>query len=61
MGRDSFILSRNVWARLVPEGVVTKARTSKGPIRPSQGAFDTWMDQSGRGLTQISRVLPMSV
>tara|TARA_R110002033_G_scaffold44635_3_gene87567 strand:- start:2786 stop:3451 length:666 start_codon:yes stop_codon:yes gene_type:complete len=61
MGRDSFILSRDVVARLVAEGVVDKTPTSKGAMRAVQGAFDTWMDQSGRGLTQISRVLAMSV
>ncbi len=60
-GRDSFILSRDVTARLVAEGVVDKAPASKGAMAAVQGAFDTWMDQSGRGLTQISRVLAMSV
>ncbi len=61
MVRDSFILSRDVVARLVAEGVVDKAPTSKGAMRAVQDAFDRWMDQSGRGLTQISRVLAMSV
>lgn len=61
MGRDSWVLSTDVVARLVAEGVVDKAPTSKTALNATQAAFNTWMDQSGRGLTQISRVLAMSV
>jgi len=60
-GRDSFILSRDVVARLVAEGVVDKAPTSKRALAQVQAAFNTWMDQSGRGLTEISRTLAMSI
>ena len=60
-GRDGFILSRDVTARLIAEGVVDKQPTSKGAMKAVQAAFNTWMEQSGRGLTQISRVLAMSV
>jgi len=61
MGRDSFILSRDVTARLVAEAVIDKPATSKGALAKVQAAFNTWMDQSGRGLSDISRVLAMSV
>ncbi len=61
MGRDSFILSQDVCARLIAEGIVDKPPTGKGALRKTQDAFNKWMDQSGRGLTQISRVLAMSV
>ncbi len=60
-GRDSFILSRDVTARLIAEGVVDKAPTSKKAMAAVQQAFNTWMDQSGRSLTEISRVLAMSL
>lgn len=60
-GRDSFILSRDVTARLVAEGVIDKPATSKSALRAVQGAFNTWMEQSGRSLTEISRVLAMSI
>ncbi|GAA6161534.1 DNA-3-methyladenine glycosylase I [Ruegeria sp. HU-ET01832] len=60
-GRDSFILSQDVAARLIAEGVVDKAPTSKKAMNAVQAAFNTWMDQSGRSLTEISRVLAMSV
>ncbi|MBO9477353.1 DNA-3-methyladenine glycosylase I [Shimia sp. R11_0] len=61
LGKDSFILSRDVVARLIAEGVVDKQPTSKGAMKKVQGAFNIWMDQSGRSLTEISRVLAMSV
>lgn len=60
-GRDSFILSRDVVARLIAEGVTDKPSTSKTAMRKIQGAFNIWMDQSGRSLSEISRVLAMSV
>ncbi|KUJ76923.1 3-methyladenine DNA glycosylase [Ruegeria marisrubri] len=60
-GRDSFILSRDVVARLVAEGVVDKAPTSKRAMAAVQQAFNTWMQESGRSLTEISRVLAMSL
>jgi len=61
IGRDSFILSQDVTARLVAEGVIDKPATSKTAMKSVQSAFNTWMEQSGRGLTQISRVLAFSV
>ncbi|MEM8981069.1 MAG: DNA-3-methyladenine glycosylase I [Pseudomonadota bacterium] len=59
--KDSFILSQDVTARLTAEGVIDKPATSKTALKAVQAAFNTWMDQSGRGLSQISRTLAMSV
>ncbi len=61
MGKDSFILSRDVVARLIAEGVIDKAPTSKKALRAVQDAFNTWSEQSRRSLTEISRVLAMSI
>lgn len=58
---DSYILSRDVTAALIREGVVDKQVTSKKAKADVQAAFNTWMDQSGRGLTDISRVLARSI
>ncbi len=60
-GRDSFILSRDVIARLIAESVIDKPASSKTAMRAVQGAFNTWMDQSGRSLTEISQVLALSL
>lgn len=61
MGVDSFALSRDVTARLIAEGVIDKPATSKSAMRSVQAAFNTWMDQSGRSLTEISRTLAFSL
>ncbi|WP_424831127.1 DNA-3-methyladenine glycosylase I [Ruegeria sp.] len=60
-GRDSFILSRDVTARLIAEGVIDKPASSKKAMAAVQEAFNTWMEQSGRSLNEISRVLAMSL
>ena len=60
-GRDAFILSRDVTARLIAEGVIDKPATSKTAMKAVQAAFNSWMEQSGRGLTEISRVLAFTV
>lgn len=61
LGKDAWVMSQDVVARLVAEGVVDKAPTSKTAQRAVQAAFNTWRDQSGRGLSQISRILAMSI
>lgn len=61
MGKDSFILSISVTARLIAEGVVDKEPSSKRDMAAVQAAFDAWREQSGRSLTEISRVLAMSI
>ena len=59
-GRDGYILSRDVVARLIAEGVIDKPPTSKTAMANVQAAFNALHDQSGRALTAISRVLAMS-
>lgn len=61
LGKDSFILSQSVTDRLIAEGVVDKPPTSKKALADVQSAFNVWMEQSGRSLTEISRVLAMSL
>ena len=61
MGIDSFILSRDVVAALIREGVVDKAPSSKRDMEKVQAAFNEWRRQSGRPLTQISRVLACTI
>ena len=60
MGVDGYILSRDVVGRLVAEGIVDKAPTSKAAWAAVQDAFNTWAVQSGRSTKEISRVLATS-
>ena len=61
MGRDGFMMSKDVVARLVAEGIIDKAPTSKTAKKAVQVAFNTWRAESGRSLTEISRVLARSI
>ncbi len=61
MGRDGFMMSKDVVARLVAEGIIDKAPTSKAAKKAVQKAFNQWREESGRSLTEISRVLARSI
>lgn len=57
MGRDSFILSKDVVAALSREKVFTGSATSKTSLASIQDAFNSWVDDGGQSLTRVSRVL----
>lgn len=59
-GVDSWIMSSSVIAALKQAGVVDKAPTSKKALAATQEAFNQWREESGRSLTEISRVLALS-
>lgn len=61
MGKESFILSQDVVARLVAEGVVDAAPKSKKALLPVQAAFNQWRAESGRSFNEIGRVLAQSI
>lgn len=61
MGLDSFILTKDVSAALVREGVVAKPPTSARDLAATQSAFNDWAAQSGRPFNHISRILAFSV
>lgn len=60
-GADGYVLSRDVVARLIAEGVIDKPPTSKTAMAQVQAAFNEWAAQSGRSLKEISRTLAMSI
>ena len=62
VGKDTFMLSRDVLAALSREGVVehTKAPGKKALVE-IQKAFNIWQEESNRSLTEISRTLAYSV
>ena len=61
MGVDSYILSRDVIKALQRANIITKTPTSKRDLLNIQTAFNYWMEQSGRSLTEMSRILALSV
>ncbi len=60
IGKDSFVLSRDVTAALIAAGVIDKPPTSAKALSAVQEAFNGWMAESGRPLVQISRTLALS-
>lgn len=61
MGKESFILSQDVVARLQAEGVIDGPATSARAMKAIQHAFDLWKAESGQSFTAISRVLAKSI
>ncbi|MHC0054565.1 DNA-3-methyladenine glycosylase I [Actibacterium sp. D379-3] len=61
MGKDSFMLSADVTARLIAEGVVDKPPSSKSDMAAVQAAFNDWRAASGRSMSEISRLLATSI
>jgi len=59
-GVDSWVMSPSVVAALKQAGVVDKAPTSKKARVATQEAFNEWLRESGRSLTEISRILALS-
>lgn len=57
MGKDSFVLSKDVVAALIAEGAADKAPISAKALRAVQEAFNMWAAESGRPLAHISKTL----
>jgi len=61
MGMDSFILSHDVVTALLREGVVSTEPKAQRDMKRVQAAFNQWCQESGRSLTEISKVLAYTV
>jgi 3-methyladenine DNA glycosylase Tag len=61
LGKDTFVLGRAVCEGLVAQGVVDKPPSARRALAATQEAFNTWAEQSGRPLCQLSKVLALSV
>lgn len=60
-GKDTFVLSDDVVAALVAQGIVTKRPASQRDLALVQEAFNAWQAQSGRPLCQLSMLLALTV
>ena len=61
IGKPAFVTSPDVIAALIREGVLERAPGGKRDLLTIQNTFNEWSEQSGRDLTEISRILAMSV
>jgi 3-methyladenine DNA glycosylase Tag len=61
IGKPAFVVTPDVVAALIREGVLDRAPGGKRDLVAIQHAFNQWSTQSGRNLTELSRILAMSV
>lgn len=61
VGRDGFVLSKDVTAALKAAGVIDGPATSKAALTRIQAAFNRWGEESGQSQTAISRTLAFSI
>jgi 3-methyladenine DNA glycosylase Tag len=61
IGKPAFVTSYDVVAALIREGVIDRAPGGKRDLALVQAAFNHWSAQTGRNLTEISRILAMSI
>ncbi len=61
VGKDTFVLTDDVVAGLIYDGIVSKMPTSKRDLQAAQAAFNQWQVESGKPLAHISRILSMTV
>lgn len=61
IGKPAFVTTADVVSALMRERVVAHAPTNQHDLDTIQAAFNLWSDQSGRNLTEISRILAISL
>lgn len=61
IGKESWLLTTSVVARLEAEGVEIGKSRSVATLNRAQAAFNHWQDESGESLNMISHVLAVSI
>ena len=61
IAKDTFVLTDDVVAALIAQGIVDRCPTSQRDLRLVQQAFNQWHEQSGEPLSHISRLLAHTV
>ncbi|CAM5202010.1 DNA-3-methyladenine glycosylase I OS=Castellaniella defragrans OX=75697 GN=HNR28_002627 PE=4 SV=1 [Castellaniella denitrificans] len=60
-GKDTFLLTSDVVARLTAAGVIEREPTSQRDLRAVQDAFNALRQDSGRPLCQLSALMSLSI
>lgn len=61
MGRDGFVLGRDVVAALIDAGAISKPPGGKRDMAAVQAAFNQWREETGRPFAHLSRILGLSI
>uniref|UniRef100_UPI00333FFBC3 DNA-3-methyladenine glycosylase I n=1 Tax=Castellaniella defragrans TaxID=75697 RepID=UPI00333FFBC3 len=60
-GKDTFLLTSHVVARLAAAGIITREPTGQRDLQTVQDAFNDLQQRSGRPLCQLSSMLALSI
>ncbi|MGB5996333.1 MAG: DNA-3-methyladenine glycosylase I [Marinomonas sp.] len=61
MGKDTFLMTRDVEGYLRLHDIITTGKDTKSALLAAQTAFNHWQQESGRSLNEISQCIAMSV
>ena len=61
LGRDGYVLGRDVVAALIDAGVIDKSPSSQKAMQQVQDAFNSWHEETGLNYSTLSRVLALSI
>ncbi len=61
VGKDTFLLTRDVDYYLIEHGIVDRHPNSQRDLKIVQSTFNEWQQQSGRTMSEISRIIACSV
>lgn len=61
IGKDTFLMTRDVVAYLIGQNIVTKQPSSQKDLKAVQSAFNQWQQESRRSMAQISRIISCSI
>lgn len=61
IGKDTFLISRDVEGYFKAAQIISGSATSKRSLNAMQDSFNEWQVQSKRSLQELSRILSMSV
>ena len=61
LGKDTFLLSRDVEGYFIARDIIEGSSRSKRSLVAIQQQFNEWQQQSGRSLQEISQIVSMSV
>jgi len=61
MGKDTFLLTRDIVSYLIGQGLVERHPNSQRDLKQVQATFNDWQQQSGRTMAQISKVVACSI
>lgn len=61
MGKDTFLLTRDIVTYLIGQGLVDRHPNSQRDLKLVQTTFNNWQQQSGRSMAEVSKILACTI